>query len=586
MGYKVDYGALRSLTGSYSGALSQWSSGMSSVMGQASAIVASTNISGNSATRLKTYLDTAYSCISTSLTVLLELFQQNFQLYMDAYSQQVDAAGDAHIEEEELSERHSRLEARRGQIQQVALAAENAVQGISDLVSLPSLDFGATDAAFGNIFTSLDNLNDAVNGLESAHVSADFSQIDALIASLDAHLSDLLGQSKEFKISFSVESYAALASVPALVQATREAYNQAAAQESSVAAAVEKLEIKLAQGQTKLSGGSGSAVGDTDAVNRSVAEFEREHPEYAALMNRVLSDSDLTEQERIDIKYTSYHAPEPYRLIYFEHLSQYVVSIEKGGAAYYPREGIIRMGRKQTLGDDPRGAYTTFFHESGHAIDDFEYGTAAYGDGSLTNHYSYDGRSLHDLIVSDTRTYVENYIDNATYTINGHTFELNNLTPEQKHLILKSLNLTDDAPMYDYENDSPKEYYNPFRPIKTVLSQFKTNPWVIDDPILDDIRVGIREQLYKDISGWDNESASDVFGGVTNNAIRGDVVHTSKYYWYDADKTPKGSQERELWAEFFAAQMTHDEAALESIRSHFPQAYEAMEAMAREMAGN
>ena len=252
MGYKVDYGALRSLTGSYSGALSQWSSGMSSVMGQASAIVASSNISGNSATRLKTYLDTAYSCISASLTMLLELFQQNFLLYMDAYSQQVDAAGDTHIEEEELSERHSSLEARRGQIQQIALAAEIALQKISDLVSLPSPNLDITDAAFGKILTSIDDLNNAVNGLESAHVSADFAQIDGLIASLDAHLLELLGQSKEFKTTFSVESYAALASVPALLQATNEAYNQAVAQESSVAAAAERLEAHLALEQAEM----------------------------------------------------------------------------------------------------------------------------------------------------------------------------------------------------------------------------------------------------------------------------------------------------------------------------------------------
>lgn len=252
MGYKVDYGDLRSLTGSYSGALSQWSSGMSSVMGQASAIVASTNISGNSATRLKTYLDTAYSCISASLNMLLELFQQNFLLYMDAYSQQVDAAGETHIEEVELSERHSSLEAQRGQIQQIALAAETALQKISDLVSLPSPDFDIADVTFGNILTSIDDLNNAVNGLESAHVSADFAQIDALIASLDAHLLDLLGQSKEFKTSFSVESYAALASVPALLQATNEAYNQAVGQESSVAAAAERLEAHLALEQAEM----------------------------------------------------------------------------------------------------------------------------------------------------------------------------------------------------------------------------------------------------------------------------------------------------------------------------------------------
>ena len=151
MGYKVDYGALRSLAGAYNGAVSQWNSGVSSVMGQASAIVASTNIAGNSADRVKAYLDTAYSCVNASLSMLLGLFQQNFLLYTDAYTQQVDAAGDTHIEEEELSELHSSLETQRGKAQQIALAAETAIQGISDLVSLPGPDFNGADTVFGSI---------------------------------------------------------------------------------------------------------------------------------------------------------------------------------------------------------------------------------------------------------------------------------------------------------------------------------------------------------------------------------------------------------------------------------------------------
>ena len=252
MGYKLDYGALRSLAGTYGGAVSQWKRGLSAVMGQASSIAASTNISGNSADRLKEYLNTAYSCIETSLSILLSLFQENFLLYVDAYSQQVDAAGDAHIEEQELGNLHSRLEAQRHRTQQIAIAAESALQGVSDLVPLPIPDFDVTDTAFGTILTSVYQLNDAVNALESAHVSADFAQIDALIAGLDAHLAELCGQGRELKTAFSASGYAALASVPALLQAASDAYDRMAAQESSVAAAAERLENQLAREQAEM----------------------------------------------------------------------------------------------------------------------------------------------------------------------------------------------------------------------------------------------------------------------------------------------------------------------------------------------
>jgi hypothetical protein len=47
-----------------------------------------------------------------------------------------------------------------------------------------------------------------------------------------------------------------------------------------------------------------------------------------------------------------------------------------------------------------------------------------------------------------------------------------------------------------------------------------------------------------------------------------------------------GTQAAELWAEFFAAQMTCNEAALANIKEHFPTAYEAMEQMAQDMANS
>ena len=56
--------------------------------------------------------------------------------------------------------------------------------------------------------------------------------------------------------------------------------------------------------------------------------------------------------------------------------------------------------------------------------------------------------------------------------------------------------------------------------------------------------------------------------------------------FFDGKLTPSyeaGSQVAELWADFFAAQMTHDEAALSLIKQHFPTAYAAMEQMALEM---
>ena len=247
MGYIVDYGSMQELLGAYTGAVGDWSAAISSVMQKASAIEASTNIAGNRADNMKQYLAQTYSCAKDSLVMLLELFRQNYLLYNEAYHQEIDTAGDAHIEETELSTLKERLESEKLLFQQLAVDADTAVSGISDLVSLSEFDADTPDAKYGSMITSLDQLDTDINALESSHVSADFAEIDEMISGLDAYFTELIGQSKEFKTGFSSASFLALASVPGLISAMRSAYDQLSAQESDVALAVNNLEKRLEQ---------------------------------------------------------------------------------------------------------------------------------------------------------------------------------------------------------------------------------------------------------------------------------------------------------------------------------------------------
>lgn len=290
--------------------------------------------------------------------------------------------------------------------------------------------------------------------------------------------------------------------------------------------------------------------------NMVVAQYETANPQYKELFDKVLSDPDLSDIERRDIKFLAYSAPEPYRSLYLQHLARYQVEVGGvSGSFYRPSEGRIYL----TDGDDtflknPRGPYNTFFHESGHAIDDFEQGS-----GSLSHSFEYEGKTLHDWIVEDVRNYVEELIRKQFPELND----------AQVEALLRSLNLSDDA-SFDYQGSTAE--------LDGVLKRYR------------DKLIGIMKQ---DLGGDVNEAASDVFGGVTNDALTGKWGHYPKpgtnpddySYWY-RDGKATGAQESELWAEFFAAQMTQDQAALESIRAHFPNAYKALEAMAAEMASS
>ena len=281
--------------------------------------------------------------------------------------------------------------------------------------------------------------------------------------------------------------------------------------------------------------------------------YERYHRDNADIINGVLSDSDLTEDEIRDIKFLIYTAPEPYKSIYIQHIKEYEVIVYTEGTeeadgntgSFYYKEKIHLVDSDATFFRNARGPYNTFFHESGHAIDDYE---STFTD-MLSRKYKYDGKRLNDIIADDVTNYVSEYID--------ETFP--NLTADQKEQIMRSMNLTSDA-KFKYEGDTSN---------------------------LDPALIGYRNNIVYsmnniDLAGQENEAASDVYGGVTNNALLGTYGHRDKNYWYILGISTN-SQTSELWAEFFAAQMTHDEVALASIKEHFPNAYVAMEAMARDM---
>lgn len=252
MGYKVDYGAMQSLLGAYSTTVGEWAQGVSSVLEAKSTIEASPHIAGNSADRMKEYLNTVYSCLGASLSSLLQLFSQNFLLYTNSYYQQIDQAGDTYIDEAEQSEVRSVLQDKRSRLQQLGLSAEGSVRKVSDLVTVSSLDISEPDSELSQILSSLDDLDDAINSLESTHSSSDFSEIDALIAQIEAYLREVIAISPDSKSNFSLNSFLTLSSVPGLLLATRNAYDRLSSQESDVALAAKSLEDRLAQQQAEI----------------------------------------------------------------------------------------------------------------------------------------------------------------------------------------------------------------------------------------------------------------------------------------------------------------------------------------------
>jgi len=329
---------------------------------------------------------------------------------------------------------------------------------------------------------------------------------------------------------------------------------------------------------------SGNASGEVSAEAKLsfISAYEKANPEKTAEFIDKLEKSGIPQEDQTEIKYLAYSAPEPYASLYLKNVDKYEIKVFDGrkwgskNSHYNPalliNELNIRLDSSE-LGEDPKGPYTTFFHESGHAIDDVNCTT-----GLETGEYEYNGVALYDYIAQDVRNNVREYIISVD----------SSLTEQEITDIMRSMNLTDDA---DFK--------------------YGARDIGLSDPKLDAIRTQVLDFYHdNEMVGAENEAVCDIYNGVTNNVFTDEKTqeeidkcisrygHYDSSYWYDGkilgvsapNFTGKhnpgqqtGNQAAELWAEFFSAQMTQNEEALASIKEHFPSAYEAMEQMARDL---
>lgn len=252
MSYTVDYGALDNIMNIYNTVLAEWSNGISTVLAKKDLITNNNNISGNKADGMKEYLNTAYSRVNDSLGKLLEQFKESFLLYIDDYYRHIDSDISTHIEEKEICDVRTDIQEKRSKLQGIGLSAENTVKGISDLVSLPSLDLSIPDAEMSHILAHLDEVDNDVNSLESKHSATDFTEIDAMIDTLKAFLEELIGLSREYKFVFTKEAFDTLKSVSELTIATQSASDKMAKQKDAVFAAEDSLKKRINQQQAEV----------------------------------------------------------------------------------------------------------------------------------------------------------------------------------------------------------------------------------------------------------------------------------------------------------------------------------------------
>lgn len=296
-----------------------------------------------------------------------------------------------------------------------------------------------------------------------------------------------------------------------------------------------------------------------DDMDALIDEFEKKHLIVAYFFDGFLESGEnnkLTADDKRNIKYLTYTAPEPYRLIFLSNLNSFVIrdgdlytTDEKGvkhGVAQYEQmtgQDYIDYNYPSCFGSDPRGPYTTFFHECGHCIDDNADEESFWGwDTEEFEYYSEDlgETNLHELILYDVYRN-----ENNPYSVISIANDIN-----AKGKPGAGANVENVIRAF-CEGDSSLLSPDELKMYNSVSKEMKTN-------------------IKNDVT---YEAVSDVYGGVSDNKFRNGYGHDNDKGYWDNEANPG----KELWAEFFSYNMARCDEALLHLKEFFPESYKLLE---------
>lgn len=511
MGFIVDFEAMEALHNSLGPQADSWLTRLDQLKQAYEVLSKSSHIKGSGADSLKQYCGSVHLMLIDKLKQLIALHADNYMLYKYDYRDSVDSSGHALIDEDTLDTIQETIEATNKAAIRVNDQLEYALSQIRDIFPYSYQDVAFVDAAHQAVLRHTEEVRTHVNAVEGRHCEADFTNTAQMIAALNAFISELSGKGRSFKETFQADGLNGIGSYQQLMDAS----------------------VAIEQEHDEKAKDIEDAKQSKDEVIR---QYELEHSETAEKIDKLLEHLDETDIR--EIKYLAYTAPEPFRTIYLNTLDRYSTGDLSGHIDGMYLLDHINVNMAEEAGN-PRGPYTTFFHESGHAIDNkFRF----FRINESWSHRNEAGQSLMDVIREDVRA-------DVTATVEMYTTD-----PDmQKHLV-------------EYIMGHDKGAFSSLTPDEQDLM---TN--------------SIRPYYSRILAGEVNEAASDVYGGITNNIIIGSYGHTQGPYWYILGQ-PTYFQPMELWAEYFSYGMTNNQAAMQSLRERFPEAIQFLDEIAASMA--
>jgi len=291
----------------------------------------------------------------------------------------------------------------------------------------------------------------------------------------------------------------------------------------------EKIVKYISETSEKYSGVDIKSVPEAER-NLLVYCYEALNPDNKEKMDNFLeplSDEGLT-NDIMNIKFISYRAEEPIKTILFHYLPEIEIASLNEPKPYY-KAGKIYVNLVSNNGlENPRGAYFTFFHEVGHAVD-----YAMKQDGVFDRANS----GLQDIARND----VNNYIDELLIKLD--------ITGDDYTAIYDSILNNDTS---NLKIGQHKKYQDVMNTYNQALKKINPSP-----------------AKYNVVT--------DVYGGYTNNALKTGYGHGDDYWTGTA-------QSSELYAHYFATNTTQAQPQMEAFNVFFTESTEFLDSKMEKIA--
>lgn len=292
-----------------------------------------------------------------------------------------------------------------------------------------------------------------------------------------------------------------------------------------------------------------------------IVKYEDKHPDDAEKTSTFLSE--LEQRDVIEIKYLMYTAEEPYRTVSLKYLDRFSIGGTEESGVFKPSKDAVYFDIEKER-NNSRGNYYTVFHEIMHAAD-YYHGIDQGYDGYFSDYYKRGTKTLNDHMYEDAETHFRQELANIVQT----TFK--NIDEPEKQLMID--NVTNNLMNQDY-------YYGSLTPPERIINN------------------KIREHYKEILNGAEHNTASDVYGGITNYTITGNYGHfdddgNPTDYWFEGgiggpNEERVREPNREGIAEYFGREMTEDgpkrEDGLSSIDEYLPNSKKYMDEIFEEIA--